>query len=146
MQPIDYLKALGLGIAVLVITVIASFPMVAFYSAFIEPGQPAEFYTEAAQWIAPWSSHVLGPIIFFFGAYRITKNNADLNGIAFAAMSIALYLVVDFGIIGLALGMPLAELISVSIVLSPIVKTIAAVMGAQLGTKNRQAVTNEEAI
>jgi hypothetical protein len=58
------LKAAGVGLGVMVLTVAASFPMVFVYATFIEPGHPRAFYNDAAQWIAPWSSHVFGPILF----------------------------------------------------------------------------------
>ena len=65
MRPLDLLKAFGVAGATLAITLAASFPMVAFYAYFIEPGHPQEFYNDAALWIAPWSSYVLGPVVFF---------------------------------------------------------------------------------
>jgi hypothetical protein len=74
MRAVDYLKALGVAVATLAITLAAGFPMVAFYAYFIEPGHPQEFYNEAAQWIAPWSSHILGPLAF---SRSITGLRAD---------------------------------------------------------------------
>jgi hypothetical protein len=50
----DVFKAIGVAFLVLVITLAASYPMVAFYAYVIEPGHPQSFYTDAAQWIAPW--------------------------------------------------------------------------------------------
>ncbi len=52
----EFTKALGVSLFVLVLTLAASFPMVAVYAYLIEPGHPPEFYSEAANWIAPWSS------------------------------------------------------------------------------------------
>ena len=40
MRAVDFVKARGIAIATLVITLAASFPMVAFYAFFIEPGHP----------------------------------------------------------------------------------------------------------
>lgn len=39
MKAMDLVKALGVAVATLAITLLASFPMVAFYAFFIEPGQ-----------------------------------------------------------------------------------------------------------
>lgn len=49
----DLVKARGVAIATLVITVATSLPMVALYAYVIEPGHPQTFYTAAARWIAP---------------------------------------------------------------------------------------------
>lgn len=75
MKPIDYVKALVVAVAVLAITLAASFPMVAFYAYFIEPGHPQEFYNAAAQWIAPWTSYILGPLCFFAFNYWLARRS-----------------------------------------------------------------------
>lgn len=74
-----FFKALGVAVATLAITLAASFPMVAFYAFFIEPGHPQEFYNEAARWIAPWSSHVIGPMVFFAFNYWLAARSPRRN-------------------------------------------------------------------
>ena len=95
MKPIDYIKALGVSIAAIAITVIISFPMVAFYAYFIEPGHEQEFYNDAAQWIAPWSSYILGPIVFFLFNFWLSKHSPGRNALAFAMTTIILYVIVE---------------------------------------------------
>lgn len=138
MKPIDYLKAAAVGVAVMALTVAASFPMVAFYATYVEPGHPQSFYNQAATWIAPWSSHVLGPILFFAFNYWLARRNLDRNPITFAAATIALYLLIDFGM--MLPFMPASAFFSPIVALSMIAKAIGAVSGGLIGKRQRRAV------
>jgi hypothetical protein len=138
MKPIDYLKAAGVALAVLTLTVAASFPMVFFYATFIEPGHPQAFYNEAAKWIAPWSSHVLGPILFFAFNHRLARRNAERNAMAFAAATIGMYVLIDFG-----MTLPFAHasaFLTPTVALSLAAKLTGALAGAWLGARERAAV------
>ena len=138
MKPIDYLKAAGVGVAVLVLTVMASFPMVFVYAAVIEPGHPQAFYSDAATWIAPWSSHILGPILFFACNYRLARRNPSRNAMAFAAATISLYVLIDFS---LALPfVPASAFFTPTTALSITGKLLGAVGGALLGERRRVTV------
>ena len=138
MKPLDYLKAIGVAVASLAFTIIASFPMVAFYAFFIEPGHPQEFYTEAAQWIAPWSSYILGPIAFFVLNYWLAKRSPERNAIAFAAASIVAYLVIDLSIVP-AMGGDIFAFLTFSMGFWFSIKVLGALSGAHLGQRRAQA-------
>jgi len=133
MSILDSVKALGVAIASLIITVAASFPMVAFYAYFIEPGHPQEFYTDAAQWIAPWSSHVLGPICFFAFNFWLARQSPQRNAVVFAAATIGAYLVIELCLL-MALGQQLSSLFSATFGLSFLAKVVGAFVGAHLGS------------
>lgn len=130
----DYLSALGVAIAVLVITVAASFPMVAFYAYFIEPGHPQEFYTQSAQWIAPWSSHILGPIVFFGLNYWCARRSPARNALAFAVASWGFYALVDFSMLP-AMGIDIRSVLTLGMGLWLLLKLAGAVAGAWTGSK-----------
>ncbi len=136
MKAFDFAKALGVAVATIVITMAISFPMVAFYAYVIEPGHPAEFYTEAAQWIAPWASHIFGPLVFFGCIFWLACKNPELNAMAFAAATMALYLAVDLSILPL-MGFPVLDALTLTFGISFVVKTGAAFLGAYLGRSNR---------
>lgn len=136
MRPIDLLKALGVALATLVITLAASFPMVAFYAFFIEPGHPQEFYNEAAQWIAPWSSHVLGPIVFFAFNYWLAKRSPQRNAFLFASATVVLYALVDLSTLPM-MGLPIAAALTPTVGVSLIGKVCGAFLGAYLGSTKR---------
>jgi hypothetical protein len=137
MKPIDYLKAAGVALAVLTLTVAASFPMVFFYATFIEPGHPQEFYNEAARWIAPWSSYVLGPILFLGINYLLARRNAGRNALMFAAATIGMYVLIDFGMT-LPFA-PASAFLTPTVAISLAAKLVGALAGARLGTGRREA-------
>ena len=135
MQAIDYAKAVGVVVAVLAITVAASFPMVAFYAYFVEPGHPQEFYNEAAQWIAPWSSYILGPPLYFVFNYWLAKRTPSRNAIAFAAMTVVFYIALDVGAqVGLANELTLT--MGLTMAASIATKAIGAFLGAHFGSRS----------
>lgn len=136
MKGIDYLKAAGVALAAMALTIAASFPMVWVYATFIETGHPQEYYTEAAKWIAPWSSHILGPILFFAFHFWLARNPAR-NATAFAVASLVFYLLIDFGV---ALSfVPASAFLSVTVALSLLGKLLGALGGAALGSARRRA-------
>lgn len=140
MRLFDFIKALGVALATLAITLAASFPMVAFYAFFIEPGQPQEFYNEAAQWIAPWSSHILGPIAFFLFNYWLAKRSPHRNAFLFAAATVILYALVDLSTLPM-MGLPVTAALTVSVGLSFAGKLVGAFLGAYLGSARRPTAT-----
>ena len=137
----ESLKALGVAVFVLVFTIAASFLMVAVYAYPIEPAHPPEFYTEAANWIAPWSSHILGPVAFFVCNYWLVKTGRARFPLLFAASTIGFYLLVDLVMLGTLLGIPLSTYFTLGILLSLSAKIVAACWGANLGLARRTALT-----
>lgn len=128
MKLIDYLKAAGIGLTVMVLTVAASFPMVFIYAQFIAPGHSQPFYNEAATWIAPWSSHVLGPLLFFIFNFWLARRRPERHAIAFAALTVALYALIDFGM--MLAFVPPSTLLTMPVALSLAGKLAAALGGA----------------
>ena len=136
MKFLDLFKALGVAIGTLVITLAASFPMVAFYAFFIEPGHPQEFYNEAAQWIAPWSSHVLGPLCFLAFNYWLARRSPERNATLFAAATILAYVLIEVAMMPM-LGLPISSLLTLSFGLSLSAKAVGAFLGAKLGSRSQ---------
>ncbi|MXX05158.1 MAG: hypothetical protein F4Z71_00175 [Gammaproteobacteria bacterium] len=139
MKFVELAIALGVAVIVLIFTMAASFPMVAVYAYLIEPGHPPEFYTEAATWIAPWSSYILGPIAFFCCNYWLVKSGRVQFPLRFAASTIGLYLLVDLGLLGFLLNIPFSSYVTAAVILSLAVKVIAAFWGAKFGLAKRPA-------
>lgn len=137
MKPLDYLKAAGVGAAVMAATLAFSFPMVFVYATFIEPGHPQSFYNEAALWIAPWSSHILGPLLFFGFNAVMSHRRPERNAYAFAAACIVFYVLIDFGMTAL-MGVSLAAFLTAQVALSLAGKLAAALLGAWIGTRGHQ--------
>jgi hypothetical protein len=140
MKALDHLKAIGIGFIVFVATMAFSFPMVAVYRYAIEPGHPTQFYIDAAQWIAPWSSHLFGPLLFFALNYWMVKRRVEGNAKLFAGATILWYVIVDFGLASLA-GYEILAMLTAPVLVSLAVKTAAAFYGAHLGsTKNPRLI------
>ena len=140
MKPMDYMKAAGLAFLVIVVTMALSFPMVFAYATFVEPGRPQAFYNEAALWIAPWSSHIFGPVLFFGLNYLMARRRPERNALAFAAATIILYVLIDFGLLGLATG-SVGGLLTLVVAMSMAGKIAAAFLGALLGSRRTRAAT-----
>src|SRR5688572_11790337 len=134
MKVSDYAKAFGVAVAVLVITLAASFPMVGVYRFFITPGQPPEFYTQAAQWIAPWSSHVFGPLVFGIFNYVMARRTPERPALTFATLTIVMYVLIE-ALTYVGMGFAPSAAATYTILLSMVVKFAGALAGAWLGSK-----------
>lgn len=133
MSTLDCLLALAVGVAVFLGTLLLSVPMVAVYAHVIEPGLPAESYHAAAQWIAPWSSHIGGPILFFWLNRRGAVRHPQRNAVAFASATIASYVMVELASVPL-FGIAFSSVLTMTFVASLAVKAAAALAGATRGS------------
>jgi hypothetical protein len=135
MQPIDFLfRAAGVGVAVLVVTLAASFPMVAVYAHVINPGQPQAVYDAAALWIAPWSSHIVGPLVFLWWNHRGAVRRPQRPAFAFALAGIAWYLVFEMASLAVFALKP-SDVLTVTFFISLAGKTAGALLGARWGQR-----------
>jgi hypothetical protein len=131
MKPLDYAKATGVGLLLLVLNVLLSIPVILFYSLVIDPGHPPEYYEKAALKIAPWCSHITGTALFFIAGYFLTKRKPERNGLMFAAVFTACYALIDVATVGFAGMRSIEEWLSIS------AKLAAALGGAFLAQRGR---------
>lgn len=136
MKPTDIIKAIGVAVFTLIVTLAASYPMVAFYAYFVEPGHPQQFYVDAAQWIAPWSSHVLGPLVLFGCNFLLAKRTPERNALFFAAITVLCYAIIDFGTLPV-MGINIRVVLTLSVAFWLTVKLAGAIAGAYLGSRIR---------
>jgi len=104
MTAIDFAKAFGVAVGILVVNVAISFAVVAAYSVWVEPGHDQAYYEAAAQWIAPWSSVAFGWLLFFIACYVLSRG-PKRNALAFALAVFAAYAAIDIGILSAACAM-----------------------------------------
>lgn len=138
MRPIDFARAAGVGFTVFVSTLLLSIPMVAFYSYVIEPGHPQQFYNDAAKWIAPWSSHVFGPLIFLWLNYRGARKHQERTATLFALATVCAYFIIDLASVPL-FGISFATVLTTAFFASLAVKTAGALVGAAMGARMHQS-------
>jgi hypothetical protein len=135
MPPIDFMfRAALVGVGVLVVTLAASVPMVAVYAHVINPGQPQSVYDAAALWIAPWSSHIVGPLSFLWWNYRGALKRPNRPAIVFALAGIAWYVVADLSSVAL-FDLSLSTVLTPTFFISLAVKTTGALLGARYGQR-----------
>ncbi len=103
MKPIDYLKALGVGIAVLVLNLLLTTLAITIYSFLIEPGHPQDYYVAMAPVIGAWTGPVGGMALMFLAGWWCARRRPQRNGILFIAVAWGFYLTLDAGL-GVAAG------------------------------------------
>lgn len=130
MKSLDFLKAFGVAILLMVLNIAVSFAVMWVYGSFIEPGHEQAFYQEAAQRIAPWSSVIAGALLFFLGGWEFARRQPARNGLAFAAVFTLIYVAIDVGVIAAAGALGAVGGI---VALSVGTKLIAALAGAHFG-------------
>ncbi|HWJ71216.1 MAG TPA: hypothetical protein VNS79_14330 [Sphingobium sp.] len=95
MLPVDFVKALCVAIAILVLDLAAAFGVVWFYSLAIDPGHARDYYVALAPAISTVSTRIIGPILFLLFVWRVSRRRPDRNPWTFAFAVFAFYLIVD---------------------------------------------------
>jgi hypothetical protein len=129
MKPIDFAKAAGFAILLLVLNVLIATLVILFYSLVIEPGHPHEFYNEAALRIAPWCSHIFGTALFFVAGYWLSKRRPDRHSCLFATAFTLIYVLIDAATVGFV------GIINLEFAISNLAKLLASLAGAFLATR-----------
>lgn len=129
MKPVDYAKAAGVAIVLLVFNVLIAVFVVAVYATVVEPGHPSEFYEEAAKRISPWCSHIAGTGLFFVATWFLTFRRPERSVYLFAAVVSVLYAIIDAATVGFS------GIWETEFALSMLPKLIAAIAGAFVGSR-----------
>lgn len=140
MKLLDFFKAAGVALVLLILNVIVAIGAVLVYAYAVEPGHPSEYYDQAALWIAPWSCYIVGTALFLIAGYVFARRNPARNGFAFALVVVAFYTLIDAASVGFAgIG-------NVAFFLAMLLKLVAALTGAFLATRTNlfRALANEE--
>lgn len=138
MTALDYLKAVGAGFLAMVLNLAASVPVILGWRFLVIPGRPEAAYADLPQRIAPWSSHILGPVIFLALVWLFSRRRPQRKAWVFAGFMWASYAFLDLGAALMATG-PLA-LASPVLLLSLLTKLGAGLAGAWLATRRPRPV------
>ncbi len=133
MKPIDYLKAVGVALAVLVLNLLLTTLVVTAYALLIAPGQPQDHYAAMAPKIGAWTGPAGGAALMFLARWTLARRRPDRNALAFAGVTWGIYLALDAGV-GLAVAPP-AEVLKPLFFASLAGAGIAALAGAALGRR-----------
>lgn len=129
MNALDYAKALGVALLLMVLNVAAAFGVMAIYGYLVDPGHEPAYYEAAAQSIAPWSSVFVGAVLFFLAAWFFGSRKPERSPLVFAMTFTAIYTVVDLAIIVAAGAI---AMIGSVVAISVAAKFAAAVLGARM--------------
>jgi hypothetical protein len=130
MKPIDFVKAVGIAIAVLVVNVLIAILVMLVDALVVEPGHPREFYDAAAQRIAPWCSHIAGTALFLGAGYLFARLRPDRNGFLFVLAVTVSYAIIDSATVGFG--------VSLEFGLSMLAKLVAGQAGTFVATRAKQ--------
>ena len=133
MKPIDYLKALGVAVAVLALNLLVTTAVITVYSLVIAPGRPQSHYTEMAPAIGAWSGPAGGVALMFLAGGVFGRRRPERNALAFAGVAWAFYLAVDLAL-GAAFG-GLAAVLTARFGISLSLAGLAALAGAALAQR-----------
>lgn len=138
MTPIDFAKAAGLGVLLVIVNLLILVVIVFAYAQLIEPGHPNGYYNPVAVRIGAWSGPIGGAVLLFSAAYVMARRRPQRNALAFAGVLWAAYAAVD-----VALGAPMAGLAALFTPLLAFSLGLAlagALAGAYLAARRRAAV------
>ena len=133
MRPIDYLKALGAAVGVMVLNLLLTTAAITVYAMLIEPGRPPAHYTAMAPVIGAWTGPLGGMGLMFLTGWVFARRRPERNGLLFAAVVFAIYLVLDAAI-GLA-AVPAAALFTLNFAVSLGGAALAGLAGAMLAQR-----------
>lgn len=134
MKLLDYVKALGVALLVLVLNTVVAIVVVLGYSMFVNPGQPSEYYTKVAPTIVPLYVHIASPFFFFGAGYLFARRRPDRNGLLFATAVVVAYVVIDSAMV--------AFKVDVEFAMWMVLNLVAALAGAMLPGRKGKVVTN----
>lgn len=132
MNALDYAKALGVALLLMVLNVAAAFGVMAIYGYLIDPGHEPAYYEAAAQRIAPWSSVFVGALLFFAAAWLFGVRRSTRHALMFALAFTAIYTVIDLSII---VSIDARAAMTSVVAISVLTKFAAAALGAWMARR-----------
>lgn len=133
MKPIDYLKALGVAVAVLALNLLATTLAITIYALQVAPGQPQDHYTAMAPEIGAWTGPVGGMALLFLAGWWFARRRPERRALTFIAVVWGFYLLVDAAL-GVAAG-GAAAILTVNFAMSLGGAMLAGLAGAASASK-----------
>ncbi len=99
MKPVDFVKALGVAILVMVLDLVCAFAWVFVWAQLYPPAQPLSPTDPIVIELSTQSTRVCGPLLFALFVWLFSRKRPDRNAWAFAAAVFGFYLIVDWGMV-----------------------------------------------
>ena len=128
MKPIDFAKAAGIALLLLVLNVLLSIPVILFYAWFIDPGHPRALRQSCVANSAVVLAHH-GHCPLLRCGLSIRKRRPRRNGLQFAAAFTAFYALIDAATVGFV------GAFHIEFGLSMLAKLLASLGGAFLASR-----------
>lgn len=130
MKPVDYAKAVGVGVAALALNLLLTTLAITVYALLVAPGHPHAHYTAMAPRIGAWSGPAGGIVLMFVAGWFFGRRRPERNALLFMAVAYATYLALDVAL-GLAAA-PASALFTLNFAVSLGGAALAALAGAAL--------------
>jgi hypothetical protein len=133
MKALDFVKAVAVTLLIMAADVLVGYVVVTGYVLLVGSGNFNEV-SVAAMRIAPWSSRLIGPLIFCAAAYLCARRRPQRNPFLFAAAFSVGYVIVE----GISIRMVVGSVVGLFtgiIALSMLAKFLGALAGAYIATR-----------
>lgn len=100
MKPVDFVKALGVAILVMVIDFACAFAFVGVWIEINQPDQPLGMMDPKTIELSTLSTRICGPILFALFVWLFSRKRPDRNVWAFAAAVFGFYFLIDWALVG----------------------------------------------
>ena len=133
MKPMDFAKAFGLGVLVMVLNMALLFALGFVHDTLIEPGRTPAYYQSVYPKIGAWSAPIGAIVLLFGAAWLFGRRRPERNPYLFGAVVYAGYFAVDIALT-MAMG-PLTTLLVPPFMISVGGGAVATAAGAYLSRR-----------
>jgi hypothetical protein len=143
MKPVDFVKALGIAILVMVLDLVCAFAAVSIWAMFtgqqgLTPADPRVIE------ISSLSTRICGPLLFALFVWIFQRKRPDRSAYGFALAVFAFYFLIDWGVGALAAKSDpqapsaAATMLQPGVLATMAVKLLGALIGAWLARSRRR--------
>ena len=133
MKPIDFAKAIGIGVLLLALNLLLTTAVIFVYAGLFAPGRTQAEYTALAPQIGAWSGPIGGVVLLFVAGWLFARRRPERNALLFAMVVWDAYALLD-----IALGLPMggvSALLTVPFVTHMALSLAAALLGAHIARR-----------
>ena len=126
MKPVDFVKALGIAILVMVLDLICAFAVVFVWALINPPAQPLQPTDAIVVELSTLSTRICGPILFALFVWLFQRKRPDRNAWAFAVSVFGFYFLIDWSLVAFQ------GILEPQVLLTTALKLAGALVGAWL--------------